>query len=202
MFSFFYPKPISTWPEANRQLLLQSKPKRIATSAWLRLVTAQSLTKVLSSLGQFKVRVNYLGERKLSKGEVLGEEIAAIVYFVREVELQLNNISVVCARSVVLPISRDWCRFLNYGSRPLGEKIFHRGIIRSPIRYGTICSAVHPWWHVARQYQREHISSLLVRQSTFFRKKDAHNKEAPYLLLSECFLPSLTLFLPAARIFL
>ena len=104
MFSFFYPKPISTWPEANRQLLLQSKPKRIATSAWLRLVTAQSLTKVLSSLGQFKVRVNYLGERKLSKGEVLGEEIAAIVYFVREVELQLNNISVVCALfDTVLP---------------------------------------------------------------------------------------------------
>ena len=201
MFSF-YPKPISSWPEASRQLLLQSKPKKIAASAWLRLVTAQSLTKVLSSLGQFKVRVNYLGERRLSKREALGEEIPLVVYFVREVELQLNNISVVCARSAVLLTSRYWRQFLDYGSRPLGEKIFQRGIMRSPIGYGTICSARHPWWPVASQYQqRENISSLLVRQSTFFRKKDVHKQAASHLLLSECFLPSLTLFLPSARIF-
>lgn len=200
MFSF-YPKPILPWPEASRQLLLQSKPKKIASSAWLQLVTAQSLTTALSSLGQFKVRVNYLGERRLSKREALGEEVPLIVYFVREVELQLNNISVVCARSVVSPTSRDWRQFLDYGSRPLGEKIFQRGIIRNPIRYGTICSATHPWWRVARQYHRENISSLLVRQSAFFRKKDVQKQEAPHVLLSECFLPSLTLFLPSARLF-
>lgn len=138
-----------------------------------KIATVQSLTAALSQLGEFSVRVDFLGETQ-SPHDFTDFRLPENL-FSRKVTLFLDNIPVVYAQSFC-ETSSSWRDILNCGTTPLGEILFSGSlnIQRSAIEFSL----------------PEH--ALLARRSWF-----AWNGE--YLYLAEYFSENVLPFCRLAK---
>ena len=143
---------------------------------WPRaLLATQSLTAALKATGAaFAVRVRFQGETEA----LFARERLAARHYAREVELLLDGVAVVWARSVCDAASQRWREVLACGEQPLGAKLFGGEVEakRSDFVYFTdkVPGADAPVW---------------MRASRFVCAGET-------LLLTEAFLPALAAFLP------
>ncbi|MCV2503514.1 MAG: chorismate lyase [Neisseriaceae bacterium] len=152
---------------------------------FFKLIQFSSLTQFLRNLPHsFSVELTYLGEKKISLHDKIEKEKVS-TYFVREVNLLLDEIEVVRARSSCLPNSLYWRRFLDCGCQPIGEKLFDiQNLSRSELNFGLLSKDNG----LVRIYNSANDNDIVFRQSEFTIPNEK-------LILTECFLPNIKQFL-------
>ena len=138
------------------------------------ILQAPSLTAALTATGaDFSVRVRFQGETEA----IHADERLADAHYVREVDLLLDGVAVVWARSVCAADAHGWRNVLDCGQQSLGARLFGGEIaaLRSPFRYVLT--------HLA-----DCREAVWMRRSFF-------EYQGERLLLSETFLPALARFL-------
>lgn len=119
-----------------------------------KIATAQSLTAALSELGEFSVRVDFLGETQ-SPHDFTDFRLPETL-FSRKVTLFLDNVPVVYAQSLC-DKSSSWREILNCGTTPLGEILFSGSlnIQRSEIEFALPENAIlarRSWFALNSEY--------------------------------------------------
>lgn len=149
------------------------------TALWPQsLLTTQSLTAALKASGAaFSVHVRFQGESEA----IAADERLAARHYVREVELHLDGIAVVWARSVCAADAQGWREVLDCGNASLGARLFGGDVaaVRSAFEYltGPVPIASTP---------------VYMRRSRFYCAGEE-------LLLTEAFLPALAPFLQGKK---
>ncbi len=144
----------------------------------LPLLQVNSLTQGLKGVcDDFSVQLRHLGETQLQEDEYgIFEQNGS--FWSREVNLKLQNHSVVSARSVCLQSAQQWRDVLDCGTRSLGSLLFggEMQVQRSAFEY-TILNSSHS---LSQQFAKP----IYARRSIF-------TWQGERLLLQECYLPTL-----------
>lgn len=153
------------------RLIWQSMPPPV-DDGWRALMQRQSLTAALKGMGgAFAVRVRHQGAL-----DAAWEAAMAGQLYAREVQLLLDGVPVVWARSVCAQDAWGWRKVLDCGEQPLGARLFGGEVQaeRSAFRYALAHGGQVP----------ETDARVWMRQSCFAAAGEI-------LTLTEAFLPAL-----------
>jgi chorismate--pyruvate lyase len=113
------------------------------------------------------------------------------VAWVREVVLLADGLTVVFARSVLLPRARTaWPLFFRAGKRPLGALLFDDpAVCRGPLEVARI-DPRHSLWRLATHYGL--LSSATPLHAPLWARRSLFWRKGQPLLVQELFLPAIT----------